>query len=158
MHIQLEPGDRLVVRLQGTDGEFQIDYNYQNMGTLVVESDLPDDEGRQGVIYKETFNAQCEKCSSREIRLSFSSERIQPAIEHLKRHFQNRSDAQIITIDGIRAALPYGWGIVRASNTQPVLSLRFEANSAEDLNHVKEDFIEVLADYVDTKTLREELF
>lgn len=97
-------------------------------------------------------------CSSREIRMSFPHDKIQPAIEDLKKYFQNRPEANVITIDGIRASMPYGWGIVRASNTQPVLSLRFEANSAEDLKHIKEDFAEVLADYVDQNVLRKDLF
>ena len=33
--------------------------------------------------------------------------------------------------DGVRVILPDGWGLVRASNTQPILVLRFEADSAE---------------------------
>ncbi len=35
------------------------------------------------------------------------------------------------TIDGVRIEFPHGWGLVRASNTQPVLVMRFEATSAE---------------------------
>jgi phosphomannomutase/phosphoglucomutase len=35
------------------------------------------------------------------------------------------------TIDGVRIAFPDGWGLLRASNTQPVLVLRFEATSPE---------------------------
>ncbi len=37
------------------------------------------------------------------------------------------------TIDGVRIAFPHGWGLLRASNTQPVLVARFEAQSAEAL-------------------------
>jgi len=37
------------------------------------------------------------------------------------------------TIDGVRIEFPNGWGLVRASNTQPVLVLRFEASSPEEL-------------------------
>jgi phosphomannomutase/phosphoglucomutase len=33
----------------------------------------------------------------------------------------------VITLDGVRAAFPNGWGLVRASNTQPAITLRFEA-------------------------------
>ena len=39
----------------------------------------------------------------------------------------------IIAIDGVRARFPNGWGLVRASNTQAVLVLRFEADSPEGL-------------------------
>jgi phosphomannomutase/phosphoglucomutase len=42
-----------------------------------------------------------------------------------------------ITIDGVRIKFPDGWGLVRASNTQPVIVLRFEANSPEKLEEIK---------------------
>ena len=42
-----------------------------------------------------------------------------------------------ITIDGVRIKFPDGWGLVRASNTQPVIVLRFEANSPEKLDEIK---------------------
>jgi phosphomannomutase/phosphoglucomutase len=34
------------------------------------------------------------------------------------------------TIDGVRITFPQGWGLLRASNTQPVLVMRFEATDA----------------------------
>ena len=36
-------------------------------------------------------------------------------------------------IDGVRVRFPHGWGLVRASNTQPVLVMRFEAETPEAL-------------------------
>jgi phosphomannomutase/phosphoglucomutase len=39
----------------------------------------------------------------------------------------------IIDIDGVRVKFEHGWGLIRASNTQPVLVLRFEATTAEQL-------------------------
>jgi len=53
--------------------------------------------------------------------------------------------------------MKYGWGILRASNTQPVLSLRFESNSLEGLQQVKYDFFVALQDYLDVDTLRQQL-
>ncbi len=43
----------------------------------------------------------------------------------------------VLTIDGVRITYPDGWGLLRASNTQPVLVLRFEAGSPEarDAHH-----------------------
>jgi len=41
--------------------------------------------------------------------------------------------ADYSTIDGIRINFPAGWGLVRASNTQPVLVMRFEAETEEQL-------------------------
>ena len=46
-------------------------------------------------------------------------------------------DAQLITIDGIRAEFKHGWGLVRASNTTPCLMFRFEADSQQELEHIK---------------------
>ena len=44
------------------------------------------------------------------------------------------------TIDGLRADWDDGWGLVRASNTTPVLVLRFEADNKEALARIKEEF------------------
>jgi len=44
---------------------------------------------------------------------------------------------QTITVDGARVLLDDGWGLVRASNTQPVLVLRFEAQSQERLEEIR---------------------
>jgi phosphomannomutase/phosphoglucomutase len=49
-------------------------------------------------------------------------------------------DAKITYLDGIRADFPDGWGLVRASNTTPVLTLRFEAETAEALARIQELF------------------
>lgn len=49
-------------------------------------------------------------------------------------------DARLTTIDGVRADWPDGWGLVRASNTTPILVLRFDADSKESLARVQEDF------------------
>lgn len=48
--------------------------------------------------------------------------------------------ARITTIDGIRADYEDGWGLVRASNTTPVLVLRFDADNQRALDRIKEDF------------------
>lgn len=40
---------------------------------------------------------------------------------------------EVVTLDGVRAAFDNGWGMVRASNTQPAITLRFESYSKEDL-------------------------
>ena len=52
--------------------------------------------------------------------------------------------ARIATIDGLRADWPDGWGLVRASNTTPVLVLRFDAKDNEALERIKQSFREQL--------------
>ncbi len=44
------------------------------------------------------------------------------------------------TIDGVRVDYPDGWGLIRASNTTPVLVLRFEASSIQAIEHIKNQF------------------
>ncbi|MEH6365370.1 MAG: phosphomannomutase/phosphoglucomutase [Pseudomonas marincola] len=49
-------------------------------------------------------------------------------------------EAKITTLDGVRVEYPKGWGLVRASNTTPVLVLRFEAETEEELERIKTVF------------------
>jgi len=94
------------------------------------------------------------KFSTAEIRLACAEEQKQMIINALKHYFSQRADADIVTIDGIRVTMPYGWGIVRASNTQPVLSMRFESETEQGLADIKQDFIDLLSQYFDRKTLQ----
>ena len=48
--------------------------------------------------------------------------------------------AELTTIDGVRVDYPHGWGLVRASNTTPVLVLRFEADTEAELQRIKDVF------------------
>ena len=50
------------------------------------------------------------------------------------------ADAKITTIDGVRADFADGWGLVRASNTTPILVVRFDADSAQALQRIKDVF------------------
>lgn len=52
--------------------------------------------------------------------------------------------ARINQIDGLRADWKHGWGLVRASNTTPVLVLRFEAESQDALGQIQNEFREQL--------------
>lgn len=55
-----------------------------------------------------------------------------------------RQREKVIDIDGVRVLFPDGWGLVRASNTQPALVLRFEALSEERLGEIRETVESVL--------------
>jgi phosphomannomutase/phosphoglucomutase len=48
-----------------------------------------------------------------------------------------RQGYSIVDIDGVRVTFPDGWGLIRASNTQPLLVLRFEAKSKERLEEIR---------------------
>jgi phosphomannomutase/phosphoglucomutase len=66
-----------------------------------------------------------------EIRVYASDEVKFKIVDEVKAKLAGRY--RIIDIDGVRAVFPHGWGLVRASNTQPVIVLRFEADSEEAL-------------------------
>ena len=51
---------------------------------------------------------------------------------------------EVVTIDGLRVEYPDGFGLARASNTTPVVVLRFEADNAAALSRIQEDFRKVL--------------
>jgi phosphomannomutase/phosphoglucomutase len=49
-------------------------------------------------------------------------------------------DATLVTIDGVRADWPDGWGLVRPSNTTPILVLRFDADNEQALKRIQDVF------------------
>ncbi len=65
-------------------------------------------------------------------------------VEKVTEYFRSRHE--VIDIDGVRILFEDGWGLVRASNTQPVLVLRFEALSEERLAEIREYVESVVAE------------
>ena len=56
-------------------------------------------------------------------------------VEQIVAHF--KKDYEVIDIDGARIKFPNGWALVRASNTQPALVVRYEADTQEHLDEIK---------------------
>ena len=56
---------------------------------------------------------------------------------------------QVVTIDGARVEFPDGWFLVRASNTEPSLTTRFEAETPERLEEIKGILRDALQAYPD---------
>jgi phosphomannomutase/phosphoglucomutase len=73
--------------------------------------------------------------STPEIRVPCPDDRKFQVVQDVTEYFRQRYD--IIDIDGARILLEDGWGLVRASNTQPVLVLRFEALSQKRLSEIQ---------------------
>lgn len=74
-------------------------------------------------------------CSTPEIRFDCPEEKKFKVVEELGKSFATKY--QVIDIDGARIIFEHGWGLVRASNTQPVLVLRFEADSQPELEKIQ---------------------
>lgn len=63
-------------------------------------------------------------------------------VNKLTNYYRNKFN--IIDIDGVRILLDDGWGLVRPSNTQPILVLRFEGQSKEALEKIQSMVMEDL--------------
>lgn len=98
------------------------------------------------------------KISTHEIRMACPDDKKEYIVEKVKSFFSKVNDAKIVTTDGVKVIKSYGWGILRASNTQPVLSLRFESSTIEGLDKIRNDFIDVLKDDFDKDLLKREFF
>jgi phosphomannomutase / phosphoglucomutase len=88
------------------------------------------------------------------IRMPCSEDQKQEVVSYLKKYFMKRDDVSLITLDGVRVAFDKGWGLIRPSNTEPKLSMRFEADTPEDLADIKREFVRVLEAYFDVDTLK----
>ena len=53
---------------------------------------------------------------------------------------------ELVDIDGVRVRFPYGWGLLRASNTQPELTMRFEAQTPAQLAEYRATIEAAVAD------------
>ena len=73
--------------------------------------------------------------STPEIRVDCPDDRKFGIVEEAKRHFGSRYE--VITVDGVRVLYGDGWGLLRASNTQPVLVMRFEARTRVQLEKIQ---------------------
>lgn len=74
--------------------------------------------------------------STPEIRVDCPDDVKFQVVEEAKK--QLAREHKIIDIDGVRVLFPDGWGLIRASNTQPALVLRFEATSEPALKRIRE--------------------
>jgi phosphomannomutase / phosphoglucomutase len=87
--------------------------------------------------------------STPEIRLDVPEESKFRLVEEVGREFRGRYD--VITVDGARVQTPDGWGLIRASNTQPALILRFEGKTPGKLEEMKALFRKALDKHPELK-------
>ena len=81
--------------------------------------------------------------STPEIRVDCPDETKFQVVEKVAKHFDGLRP--VIGVDGVRVLFEEGWGLLRASNTQPVLVMRFEASSKQQLEQYRkeiEDLVE----------------
>ncbi len=80
-----------------------------------------------------------------EIRIDTTDDKKFEIVDTLKNEFKKTH--KVIDIDGVRVDFPDGWGLIRPSNTQPVLVLRFEAKTEKRLEEIKKLFFDKLEEF-----------
>ena len=90
----------------------------------------------------EMFSDLPQTYNTPEIRIYASDEVKFKIVEDVKKELAQKYP--IIDVDGVRAIFPTGWGLVRASNTQEALVLRFEADTEKDLKDIQDEVKQVV--------------
>ena len=86
--------------------------------------------------------------SSQELRLNCNTDKEKFDITNKTiEYFSSKYDCNLI--DGVRVEFEDGWGLVRASNTQPVIVCRFEANNQSMLNEIQTKVLSKLKEFGD---------
>lgn len=97
----------------------------------------------------ELLNALPNAISTPEINIPVEFEGEQHRIiAELSQTAKFEGSQEIITIDGLRVEYPDGFGLVRASNTTPVLVLRFEAETSSALKRIIDQFRNILSSHI----------
>ena len=77
--------------------------------------------------------------STPEIRLDCADERKFAVVQAAMMHFS--ALREVLAVDGVRIVYSDGWGLIRASNTQPTLVLRFEALTQRRLDAIRDEVV-----------------
>jgi phosphomannomutase/phosphoglucomutase len=90
------------------------------------------------------LNALPQSISTPELQLQLAEGENFALIETLQREARFPGSQQVITIDGLRVEYPDGFGLMRSSNTTPVVVLRFEAETQQALARIQAEFKRVI--------------
>jgi len=91
-----------------------------------------------------TLNSLPDSVSTPELHLKLAEGEPHRLIEVLQKSAEFPGATDVIRLDGVRVEYPDGFGLARASNTTPVIVLRFEANDATGLTRIQSEFRRVL--------------
>jgi len=88
--------------------------------------------------------------TSEEVRIPCPNEYKYKIVDDLQQEFSAKPDVftnkieKVITIDGVRLVFRDGFALIRASNTEPVFTLRFEAGTQENLANYREQMLQIV--------------
>ena len=88
--------------------------------------------------------------STPEIRLEAESDEKKFEIARMAEDYFSKN-YDCITVDGVRVKFKEGWGLVRASNTQPVIVCRFEGNTLDNMNKIQSIILDKLKEFGNLK-------
>lgn len=83
--------------------------------------------------------------STQEARIDCGDDKKFALIENIKKKLERQGGHKLITVDGVRIVYPDGWGLIRASNTQPVITTRCEGRTHETLKKISEGVKSLIA-------------
>ena len=87
-----------------------------------------------------------------ELKVNTTEEKKFKIIDELKKYLNENKEKlhikEIVDVDGVRVIFEKGWGLIRASNTTPVLVTRFEAKTKEALEEIKTKLQEILQKFL----------
>jgi len=96
----------------------------------------------------EILEALPKSFSTPELNIKLNEGEQHKIIKILQSKAKFKNAIEIIKIDGLRVEYDYGFGLMRASNTTPVIVLRFEADSNKNLKLIQDEFKEILEAYI----------
>ncbi len=107
---------------------------------------------KEGFEFDKEFEKLPKVYNTDELKIKTTEDKKFTIIENLKHYLQENKDAlqikKIVDVDGVRVIFENGWGLVRASNTTPVLVTRFEAKSEENLKEIQNKLMEILTKFL----------
>lgn len=100
---------------------------------------------KSGKTFSQLLEGVPKSFNTPEIRLDTTEEKKVSAVNHLVEFYKKDSRGLATNyIDGVRVSFPDGWALARSSNTQPVITLRFESLSEEGLKRIQTEFMELI--------------
>jgi len=84
--------------------------------------------------------------STEELKFKSSDDKKFQIVDKIKKYSIEKG-YNVLTIDGVRVNFDYGWALVRASNTGPNITARFEAKTEEELAKLQEEYIGLINKY-----------
>lgn len=118
---------------------FFADRNYGYDDALYAGLRLVEILARSGKTIPELLEGLPSAYNTPEIRIDTTEPKKWAIVNRLKEIYkQDTPEYKVNMIDGVRISFKNGWALARASNTQPVLVLRFEADTQQALNQIRE--------------------